>query len=136
LCSLRCRRASRFAVLGNDAVQAGQILGAQASITGDATDEAASVTYHWQFSSNGGQTWSAPVASTTTGLINGELSGLYQLTQAETGDLVRAVATFTDDTGQQQTATGHADHGGGRDHPRSHRAVQLCHRPASRSRRP
>ena len=38
-------------------------------------------------------------------MVNGELSGLYQLTQAETGDLVRAVATFTDDTGQVQTTT-------------------------------
>ena len=47
----------------------------------------------------------APVASTTTGMVNGELSGLYQLTQAETGDLVRAVATFTDDTGQVQITT-------------------------------
>ena len=92
-------------VFGNDEVQAGQILVAQASITGDATDQAASVTYQWEFSSNGGQTWSAPVASTTTGMVNGELSGLYQLTQAETGDLVRAVATFTDDTGQVQITT-------------------------------
>ena len=92
-------------VFGNDEVQAGQILVAQASITGDATDQAASVTYQWEFSSNGGQTWSAPVASTTTGMVNGELSGLYQLTQAETGDLVRAVAMFTDSTGQVQITT-------------------------------
>ena len=92
-------------VVGNDTVQAGQILVAQATINGDATDQAASVSYQWEFSDNGGLTWSAPVASTTTGQFNGVLSGFYQLTQAEEGDLVRAVASFTGDTGQVTTGT-------------------------------
>ena len=92
-------------VVGDDAVQAGQILVAQATINGDAADQAASVTYQWEFSDNGGLTWSAPVASTTTGQFNGVLSGFYQLTQAEEGDLVRAVASFTGDTGQVTTET-------------------------------
>ena len=92
-------------VVGNDAVQAGQILVAQAAINGDAADQAASVNYQWEFSDNGGLTWSAPVASTTTGQFNGVLSGFYQLTQAEEGDLVRAVASFTGDTGQVTTGT-------------------------------
>ena len=92
-------------VVGDDAVQAGQILVAQATINGDVADQAAAVTYQWEFSDNGGLTWSAPVASTTTGQFNGVLSGFYQLTQAEEGDLVRAVASFTGDTGQVTTET-------------------------------
>ena len=92
-------------VVGNDAVQAGQILVAQATVNGDGADQAASVNYQWEFSDNGGLTWSAPLASTTTGQFNGVLSGFYQLTQAEEGDLVRAVASFTGDTGQVTTGT-------------------------------
>jgi len=93
-------------VLGNPGslVQEGQALITFATITGDASDLSAPVTYQWQTSSNGGTTWTE-VAATTSFNYNSELSSVYQLSEADEGNIFRAQASFTDDTGQVITAT-------------------------------
>ena len=89
-------------VVGGEAVQVGQTLFASATIAGDASDQTDAITYQWQISSDGGQHWNN-VAATTTGQFNGIASSFLQLGQAEAGDLVRAEASFTGDTGQITT---------------------------------
>ena len=91
-------------VVGTGTLQQGQTLVASATTTGDATDQAATVTYQWQSSSDGGVTWTN-VNGTTTGFFNGVLSSFYQLSEADEGKLFRATASFTDDTGQLHSAT-------------------------------
>jgi VCBS repeat-containing protein len=97
-------------VAGGGAVQQGQSLIALATITGDATDLSAPVTYQWQSSSDGGSTWTN-VAATSAGSFGGVAGSLYQLTEGDEQKIFRAQASFTDDTGQvisntsPQTAT-------------------------------
>ncbi len=86
-------------VVGGGAVQQGQSLLAQATITGDAPDLGAPVTYQWQSSSDGGSTWTN-VPATAAGTFGGVVSSLYQLTEGDEGKTFRALASFTDDTGQ------------------------------------
>src|SRR5205085_1750844 len=61
-------------------------------------------TYQWQSSSDNGLTF-GNVGGATTGVVNGVVSSLYQLTEADEGKIFRAQASFTDDTGQLVTAT-------------------------------
>ena len=82
----------------------GHVMVASATITGDADDAAAPVTYQWQSSSDGGATWTN-VAATTSGQFSGVLSSFYQFGEQDEGNIFRAVASFTDDTGQVVTAT-------------------------------
>ena len=91
-------------VVGTGTVQQGQTLVASATIAGDPTDQNATVTYQWQSSSDGEVTWTN-VAATTMGSFNGVLSSFYQMTEADEGNLFRATASFTDDTGQLRSAT-------------------------------
>ena len=89
-------------VISNNTVQEGQTLVASATIT-DSADQNDTVNYQWQSSSNGGQTWTN-LAPTTTGQFNSILSSFYQLGAADEGNIVRAVASFTDASGQLNTA--------------------------------
>jgi VCBS repeat-containing protein len=91
-------------VIANGAVQQGETLIASATVTGDADDLAAPISYQWQSSADGGLTWTN-VAATTTGNINGVLSSAYQLREGDEGKLFRAVASITDETGQVVSAT-------------------------------
>ena len=95
-----------MSVLGNPGslVQEGQTLITFATITGDASDLSAPVTYQWQTSSNGGTSWT-DVTATTSFNYNNELSSAYQLSEADEGNIFRVQASFTDDTGQVITAT-------------------------------
>jgi probable HAF family extracellular repeat protein len=94
-----------ISTLSNDpSVQQGQILYTQASITGDAADQAATISYQWQTSTDGGLIWT-DVPATTTGTVNNELSSLYQLEAANDGSIFRVQASFTDDAGNVITAT-------------------------------
>ncbi len=88
--------------------QVGQILAAL--VTLDTNNVA--VNYQWQISSNGGATWTDVSASTTGDFSNGTTAGtnqplasFLQLSAADQGDLVRAVASFTNGSGQLVTAT-------------------------------
>ncbi len=81
--------------------QVGQMLAAQAI---ENTDDA-TVDYQWQISSNGGASWTDVSATTTGDYSNGTLASFLQLTAADQGDLVRAVASFTNGSGQLVTAT-------------------------------
>ncbi len=92
-------------VVGNGTVQQGQTLVATATVTGDATDLATPVTYQWQTSSNGGADWTNVPATTVGQFNNGVLSSFYQLGEADEGNLFRAVASITDDTGQVVSTT-------------------------------
>ncbi len=85
----------------NTAIQVGQLLVAQATLN---TDNA-TVNYQWQISSDSGASWTN-VAATTTGDYgtSGTLASFLQLSAADEGDLVRAVASFTN-AGQLITAT-------------------------------
>ena len=81
--------------------QVGQELVATATLNADN----AVINYQWQVSSNGGASWT-DVSATTTGDYNGgTLSSFLQLSVANQGDLVRAVGSFVDGTGQTITAT-------------------------------
>ena len=84
---------------GGNPVQEGQQLVATA-IIGETDDANAVVAYQWQVSSDGGNTWSNTTSPTTSALASGVPSSFYQLTEADEGNLFRAVASFTDDTGQ------------------------------------
>ncbi len=90
-------------VLGNGAVQQGQILVASGTVTGDADDLAAPISYQWQSSADGGLTWTN-VTATTTANINNVVSSLYQLGEGDEGKQFRAVASITDETGQVVSA--------------------------------
>ena len=92
-------------VVDNLPVQVGQTLVATATITGDATDDAASITYQWQISSNGGETWTDVGGALAGNFDNGQPSSFLQLTAADQGDEFRTVASIIDDTGQTETAT-------------------------------
>ena len=105
-------------------VQEGQTLVAVATITGDATDLAAPVTYQWQSSSDGGQTWTDVGGAISGNYFNG-IASFQQLTEADEGQQFRVQASFTDDTGQNSKRNEHADHHGGRRHAGDHGAVQL-----------
>ena len=85
-------------------VQEGQTLAAVATITGDATDLAAPVTYQWQSSSDGGQTWTNVGGAISGNYFNG-IASFLQLTEANEGQELRVQASFTDDTGQTVSAT-------------------------------
>ncbi|HEX4458524.1 MAG TPA: hypothetical protein VIA18_11175, partial [Polyangia bacterium] len=91
-------------VIGGGAVQEGQSLLAQATITGDPSDLGAPVSYQWQSSSDGGLTW-INVAATAVGTFGAGVSSLYQLAEGDEGKTFRAVASFTDDTGQVVSST-------------------------------
>ena len=91
-------------VVGNSVVQEGQILVASATPS-DADDASATVTYQWQSSSDGGQTWSNVAATAAGNFNNGIPSSFYQLSEGDEGKLFRATASFTDDTGQIVTTT-------------------------------
>jgi hypothetical protein len=92
-------------VVGNLPVQVGQTLVATATVTGDATDDAATITYQWQISSNSGETWTNVGGALTANFDNGLPSSFLQLTAADQGDEFRTVASITDGTGQTETAT-------------------------------
>ena len=91
-------------VLGTGSVQEGQTLVATATVIGDANDANAPVTYQWQSSSDGGVTWQSVNATTSGTVDNGVLSSFYQLSEGDEGKLFRAIASFTDDTGQLVSA--------------------------------
>ncbi len=86
----------------NGVVQ-GQQLSATATITGDADDAGATISYQWQVSSDGGTTWSN-TGPATSGSASNVPASFYQLTEADEGMLVRVVASFTDDSGQVVSA--------------------------------
>ena len=86
----------------------GQQINATATITGDSNDLAAAVTYLWQTSSDGGQSWTNAGPGITSFLynsVNNTLSSVYSLGEGDEGKLLRVQASFTDDTGQLHTAT-------------------------------
>ena len=87
----------------NPPVQVGQTLVATASITGDATDVASPIAYQWQALVNG--VWTDVSGALAGNFDNGQPSSFLQLTQAELGGQFRVQASFTDDTGQQETVT-------------------------------
>ena len=91
-------------VVDNLPVQQGQTLVATA-IPGDADDASAPVTYQWQSSSDGGQTWTNVAATAAGNFANGVPSSFYQMTESDEGKQFRAIASFTDDTGQVVTTT-------------------------------
>src|SRR6516225_2967315 len=77
---------------GGNPVQEGQQLVATATI-GETDDANAVVAYQWQVSSDGGNTWSNTTSPTTSALASGVPSSFYQLTDADEGNLFRAVAS-------------------------------------------
>ena len=89
---------------GNPPVQQGQTLVAIATINGDIDDLSAPVTYQWQSSSDGGVTWTN-VPGVPGNFNNGVPSSFLQLTEQDEGLEFRAVASFTDDTGQLVSTT-------------------------------
>jgi Mg-chelatase subunit ChlD len=90
-------------VIANGTVQQGQTLVAVPTIT-DADDANATVTYQWQSSSDGGESWTN-VSGAQLGKFNGVVSSFYQLTEGDEGKLFRATASFVDDTGQTISTT-------------------------------
>ena len=92
-------------VVDNLPVQQGQTLVATATITGDADDSTAPISYQWQSSSDGGQTWSNVDGALAGNFDNGQPSSFLQLTEANEGQEFRAQASFTDDTGQVVSTT-------------------------------
>jgi hypothetical protein len=91
-------------VVDNLPVQQGQTLVATA-IPSDADDAGAPVTYQWQSSSDGGQTWTNVAATAAGNFANGVPSSFYQMTESDEGKQFRAIASFTDDTGQVVSTT-------------------------------
>ncbi len=92
-------------VVANGTVQQGQTLVATATITGDADDSNAPVTYQWQSSSDGGLTWANVGGAVAGNFANGQPSSFLQLTEANEGQQFRVQASFTDDTGQLVSTT-------------------------------
>jgi RTX calcium-binding nonapeptide repeat (4 copies) len=90
-------------VIANGTVQQGQTLVAVPTIT-DADDANATVTYQWQSSSDGGESWTN-VSGAQLGKFNGVVSSFYQLTEGDEGKLFRATASFVGDTGQTISTT-------------------------------
>jgi hypothetical protein len=74
--------------------QDGAALTAIPAVITDGDSSASNVTYQWQRSTDG----------TTWNNISGATGGSYTLTAADVGDVVRTVASFSDDTGQSAMA--------------------------------
>src|SRR5262249_43142448 len=94
-----------LSVVGNGPVQQGQTLVASATVTGDAADAAAPVTYQWQKSTDGGQTWTNISATAAGGFGDPMLSSFYQMGEADEGAEFRVQASFTNKFGQAMSAT-------------------------------
>jgi hypothetical protein len=90
--------------LTGGAAAEGHVMVASATVTGDADDASAPISYQWQSSSDGGITWNN-VTATTSGQFNGTLSSFYQFGEQDEGNIFRVVASFTNDTGQVVKAT-------------------------------
>ncbi len=73
--------------------QDGEALTAVPAVISDGDSSASDVTYQWQRSTDNA-TWNN---------IGGATSGSYTATDADVGDFVRTVASFSDDTGQSAT---------------------------------
>lgn len=84
-----------LAVSVGGTAQEGQLLTASATLTTDSDNNSSDAAYQWQRSADNGMSWNN---------IGGATSGGYVPTTADVSDVLRAVASFTDDTGQQVTA--------------------------------
>ena len=89
---------------GNPPVQQGQTLVAIATFHGDIDDLSAPVTYQLDSLSDGASTWTN-VPAKTAQFHQRRPSSFLQLTEHDEGLLFRAIASFTDDTGQLVSTT-------------------------------
>ena len=91
-------------VVAGGAVQEGQQLQASVTLTG-ADASITNVTYQWESSNDGGQSWSPVSGAITQPSATGVPISFYQITEADEGKEFRAIASFTDANGHPVSLT-------------------------------